>query len=467
MMKIKIVLFLFLFSFTSFAQPTILTLEEYVEQVMEHHPLMYKSDLLRESAAANKRIARGGFDPKLGADWDQKRFKDTNYYALGSGKLKIPTWFGIEAELGYEQTSGEFIDNSDFLPPRGLWNTGISVPLGKGFIIDERRANLKQADILINRTEQERKLLRNEILFEAIDTYIAWQKAEQFVSIAKEGLEIAEDRFSATVSSFREGDKPAVDTLEAMISVRVREAELLKREQKLENVRIKLENYLWVDGYVPLELSEDVRAEDIVDDLYDKKVNSIQLKREEIIVNHPELLMYLYKFEQLDVDRRLAREELKPDLRVEYNPLLNLGENSLVDQFDPGDYKFGASLSYPILQRKERGKLKLIDIKVKENELNQAVKRQDINTKMKNFEFNIQQSISQREIFTEMVENYNTLLLAERRKFEIGESSVFLLNSREVKYLESQYKQVESRVQVISNRPVSYTHLTLPTILLV
>jgi outer membrane protein TolC len=445
-------LVLLIFGFSVQGQDKVFTMEEYLEQVMDHHPVIYKADLLQESAIANKRMARGGFDPKIAADWNQKRFKETNYYALGSGKLKVPTWFGIDAELGYDQTSGDFINNSDFLPARGLWNAGISVPIGRGFIIDERRAELKQADILIDMTKQEQILLRNEVIFDALSTYLYWQQAEAFLEIAKEGVDLAQDRLQATISSFEEGDKPAIDTLEATISLRTRETELLKAEQALENIRINIENYLWVEGYVPLVLENDVMPEEINLDRFDDGVNEIMLTRNQILQNHPELLLYNFKFEQLELDRKLAREDLKPDLRIDYNPLVGLGDNSLISTFNPGDYKLGASFNYPIVQRKQRGKLDLIDVKIKDTEIDLALKQQMIRTKMLNFENNINQSIEQRQLFTAMVVDYSDLLIAERKKFDIGESSIFLINSREVKYLESQYKSVEASTKVLNFR---------------
>jgi hypothetical protein len=42
-----------------------------------------------------------------------------------------------------------------------------------------------------------------------------------------------------------------------------------------------------------------------------------------------------------------------------------------------------------------------------------------------------------------MFTNYRSLFLAELAKFELGESSVFLVNAREVKLIESELKLYE------------------------
>ena len=48
---------------------------------------------------------------------------------------------------------------------------------------------------------------------------------------------------------------------------------------------------------------------------------------------------------------------------------------------------------------------------------------------------------NQNVLIADMVENYETLLAAEERKFSFGESSLFLINSRENKLIESKLKQ--------------------------
>ena len=55
---------------------------------------------------------------------------------------------------------------------------------------------------------------------------------------------------------------------------------------------------------------------------------------------------------------------------------------------------------------------------------------------------NLQQQIDLNE---DMVTNYQRLLDAENRKFSIGESSIFLINSREQKLIEAQLKLAKLR----------------------
>lgn len=52
------------------------------------------------------------------------------------------------------------------------------------------------------------------------------------------------------------------------------------------------------------------------------------------------------------------------------------------------------------------------------------------------------------------VANYNNLLITENEKFDVGESSIFLVNSREIKFLDSQYKMAYIMSKLLNNRLV-------------
>ncbi len=432
----------------------ILSYDDYIQRVREHHPVTFQADLLSEMAASTKRIARGGFDPKIEGNFDHKSFNETNYYALSQGVLKVPTWYGVDLKAGYDRSAGQYTNNSDFLPTRGLWNLGISVPLGKGLVIDERRAELQRADIYRSQTDQERILMVNQVLYDAATRYLNWQVAWEFYQIALEGQELANLRFEGTKSSFLNGDLPAIDTLESFISLQNRQLDFQKAVQDLENAVLDLNNFLWEDGVIPLEVDRSTRPSQINIDLMSRSVDSLSLVQDLWLASHPELLLYDYKIDNLNLDQRLAREELKPDLRVQYNPLVAVAEDALFDQFSANNFKVGVNFSYPILQRKERGKIALNDLKIKDTAFERTLKNQDLSVKLDTYRNNITQTQDQLALIVETVDNYNRLLIAENRKFSLGESSIFLVNTRENKYLESLYKRVEASRKLLINRMI-------------
>ena len=127
-----------------------------------------------------------------------------------------------------------------------------------------------------------------------------------------------------------------------------------------------------------------------------------------------------------------------------------MGENNIT-ALSTENYKWGFSFQYPLFLRKERGAVQVGKLQLKDTELKIAQKRREINNKVKGY-YNQQLAYAdQLEIAGEMVNNYYRLLDAEKTKFAIGESSLFLINSREVTLLSSREKQIDLFVKYRQN----------------
>lgn len=429
----------------SFGQDStkVFTISDFLQTVKEHHPVAKQADLLQDLSRANRRMARGGFDPKIDADWSSKSFDSKNYYSLLSGGLKVPTWYGIDLKMVYDRSTGEFLDNSDFLPGSGLWTAGISVPLGRGLMLDERRAALQRAAIFSKENEQEQLILINELYFNSLQAYLDWYISYRQLEIQEENVNLAQIKFEGTKSSFINGDKPAIDTLESYIEIQARLGMLIEAEQNLQLSRFELENFLWINGNIPLEISQDVIPEIFSMSDLRYNIDALHINVQSLLENHPVLTLYDLKIESLDIDRKLAIEGLKPNLRVDYNPITAASQNTIFDQVNPNNYKLGASISYSLLQRKARGKLQMTKIKIETTDFDVKQKRQGLSIKLNQYYASIQQLREQELIASSVIENYRLMLEAENTKFQLGESSIFLLNSRESKYIQSQLKLIE------------------------
>ncbi len=66
-----------------------------------------------------------------------------------------------------------------------------------------------------------------------------------------------------------------------------------------------------------------------------------------------------------------------------------------------------------------------------------------IQNKIKAFQVEIDNLFEQISLFRQAIENYKGLVYGEQRKFEEGESSLFLVNSRENKLIDAEVKLVE------------------------
>lgn len=99
-----ILFFVLCMMFNGQAQDSIvLRFNEYLGYVKKYHPITKQAELQLGIGQANLMKARGGFDPKIEVDYDQKKFKGSEYYERLNATFKIPTWYGIELKGNYER----------------------------------------------------------------------------------------------------------------------------------------------------------------------------------------------------------------------------------------------------------------------------------------------------------------------------------------------------------------------------
>ncbi len=421
----------------------VLTLEAYLDIVQAHHPVAKRADIELLKGAATVMQARGAFDPKAFADMSQKYFKDKEYYSLINGGVKIPTWFGIELKTAFEQNGGLFLNPENNTSGGGLWYAGASISLGAGLFIDKRRAELRRAQLYEEMTQLERQLILNDLLYEAASVYWEWFKAYNTLAVYENALQLATVRFDATKRGAVLGDRPPIDTLEAGIQVQNRRLRYQQAQLDFVNSTALLSVYLWVDGIVPLEVEagtvplgvDGLSVLEVEGDLY--------AKLDSLVNAHPSLQQYQYKLDQLAISRRLKQEQLKPQLDLNYNAIAQPINGDPFAAYSVNNYKWGFSFNMPVFLRKERGALRLADLKIQEATLDFTLKNASISYKIISSFNDWQTTFDQVNLYTQTVEDYRQLLAGERRLFDIGESSLFMVNSRELGYINAQVKLVE------------------------
>lgn len=453
-MKKLLIIFLFFSSITSFGQVaddsvSVLTFDDFYQIVIQNHPIIKQAELLSQTANQELRLARGAFDPKLEGTWNMKDLSDTEYYNLLNVSLKIPTWFPVDPKVGFSQNSGQYLNPENFISnstDNQQLYAGVSVPIGKGLFIDSRRATLQQAQLMQDMAEADQIKEINKILLNAVKDYWEWYAAVNKFELMQQSIDIAQDIFSRTKMAFEYGEAAPLDTIQAKITLLGRKTAL--QEAIIERIKsgLTLSNHLWTEEGAPLELTPNVKPAAIQNNrLSDVQLGMLyELARE----NHPELRKLNLKNEALIIDKRLAIENLKPRLDLNYYFLdqpINAQGNSNDFMF-LDNYKVGVDFAFPIFLRKERAKLGMTKLKITENNYQlDYTERQILNdlSAQYNEMINLQQIVVQQQ---EMADSYQLILQAERLNLENGESDLFKLNIQIDKLIEAQSKLIKTKV---------------------
>jgi outer membrane protein TolC len=445
MRKINYFLLLFIGCICStFGQNTTeFSFNEFLGYVKKYHPLVKQADLKINEAQAILMQARGAFDPKIDIDFSEKQFKNNNYYSILNSSFKIPTWYGIELKAGFDNSEGIYMNPENTLPNTGLTSVGISVPLGQGLFINQRMADLRKAKIAQNLNAAERNLQAIEVLYEASISYINWKRSFDEVKLYENYLENAKIRYNGVSQLITQGDKPAIDSIEAGIIVTTRQLNLEDAKLKLTKAKLELSNYLWLENNIPLELKDELQPEKILGSTIKETLQINELDSFDI-ENHPKIKALDAKIGILKVEKQLKANALLPKLDVSYN---YLSQPSAIDNYRMQDYKIGLNFSIPIFLRKERAGLKLAKLKIQDSEFSLQFERKNLENKLKSQQQEIMSLQIQQEYNTKLVRDFSTLLSAEDRLFNMGESSLFLINSRENTLVSSQLNAI-----VLENR---------------
>ncbi|MFM7730314.1 MAG: TolC family protein [Flavobacteriales bacterium] len=431
---------------TSWAQ--VLTLEAFTDMVRRNHPVAQQATNTLAIAQSNRMAALGAFDPKLEGNHNNKFFQGKEYYNNTIGSLSWPTRSPFAFKTGYELNRGDYLDPSSNTPNDGLYFAGISLPILQGLVTDERRTQFRIAETMVRMSEAERRAMINQLLFDASSYYAWWWSSVQRREVADELKQMAADRHVFIRQRALLGDRPLIDTLESFIQLQMRSQQQLDAQIMERKAQYVLNTYVWSRDAQTQVLKPDALSDSISVDStlisWDEIMNRIPdaTAAAQVLKDQPQLLFYEAKLDQIELEIRWKKEKLKPKLNVDYQLLssqVGVGESGFSNQA----YKWGLTFSFPLFLREARGDLESARLKLNQSQLDRDMKANELQWKARTALENFPLLVEQYQTAVNNVSNYRRLMEAERIRFSTGESSVFLVNQREVSYAEAANKRIE------------------------
>jgi len=459
-----------LFSSIAHAQddgaPPILDLQLFIQEVQNQYPLLQVADLQTELAEAKLLEKKGAFDLRIGSQYDQKFYSSTNYYSIFNGGASWQSPYAFRLNAGADFTDGVYLNPQLNLPASGLSFLGVELPLGAGLLMDPARAGLRDARLFQELQQQRRIQMRNQILSQALYAYFEWVKTEELVRSYLEIANTASDRYEFVLDAYRGGDLSPIDTLEAYMQWKQRNLELTSAQNERLSAQAQIQNFLpdWnFQNWSPPKF-------DRISALWQERNDDYWV---ETLQQHPQILDLQINRERLIIERKLIREQFKPQLNIKYqllNSIDQLSSGEISNTLSPNDYRWGLSFSYPIPLRKTRGQNQYNKIQQLENQFKIQQIQQQLLARMNAF-LEIQDNFS--EVIAEyelLIDDFRRLLEAERMMFELGESSLFMVNTREnrllnaqITFINLQYSAFQNLLRLAQNSGDIEQHLSLNT----
>jgi outer membrane protein TolC len=376
----------------------------------------------------------------------QKTFGGTNYYNYVNPQVKLPTWYGVELSAGSLNLDGDRLNNDE--TPGQTSFVGISVPLAKNLAMDKRRAFLQQAKIFNSIAKLDQQAILNNLLMEAMEAYWFWVKTYQTFVVVKNNVSINEARLILIKKSVENGERPAIDTIEAL--TQLQSFELQKNQQWLlfQNAGLALSAFLWNQESQPYYLPETVIPQGGWEN--ETNINLFNITLNDVLqassLNNPNLLSYNYKLEALQIDKKLKFQELLPKIDFNYNVLGKNGLPTITGVLN-NNYQVGLKMEMPLFLSAGRGEYRKAKLKISETQIDLSIKQQATEIKIKSYHNELITLQKQVALQSNNYASYTQLLKAEESKFYNGESSMFLINSRETKALEALEKLIDLKTK--------------------
>ena len=427
-----------------------LSVLEFIQFVQKSHPIVSASRLETNRGAAQLRKSRGSFDPRFLIQTNEKDAGQLPYYNRENIQLEIPTASPVKLESGFESGRGTFVNPELFTPQEGLSYAGVSIPLLKGMLTDERRTTLAKAKIFRNQSIEIQKIQLQDLSQTIWRDYVDWYIAHEQEKAYQLGMRLSLERQKALRQLFEAGGCNGMDTLENYIQL-----ELFRTRAKEWNVntykqRLQLSRHLWEfspenESWKSIIIAEHVSPTrsglDFIDTLF------LEIGKNEIVVAQlPDLKNLDWELQQKQLDLRLQRWNMLPTFDLKYQQLFGgvFGEYNLGT-----DRRFGLNISAPLFMRKERGDFQLSKIDFLQKSQMFEFKLNEADLKIRAL---YRQGLVYQDVYNHLknVENgYLKLFELERQKFDSGDGTIFLLNTRENRYLNARIKTIEQKSKYI------------------
>lgn len=434
------------------ADSLVFTAADFFRAVVQYHPIVRQAALFSDEARTEIMQARGAFDPKITSYLDRKEFGTDLYYNRWQSGVSIPIKpAGIDLKVGYDRAVGERVNPEVQTPLTGLVMVGVTVPVGQTLLVDGRRTALRQAQLGLRLAEAERRKQVNKTVYEAAKAYWDWYLAYRSYQLIGEGWQLADVRFAATRQRALVGEAAAIDTTEALIAVQDRLVQRQQAEVALQNARLGLSVFLWTADQQPIDLPTHVVPQSAISGLLSNE--SVQTLLAQAAQQHPELLKLDAKTGQNQLEERFRRALLQPQINLSAN-LLSQTPN-LMQGYDWNSYyafglanhKIGLDVVMPLFLRKERGKLRQVQVKGQQLVLERQQTARDIQNDILTARNEVLAISQQLQVQQQAVANQRRLVQAEQQRFSLGESSLFLVNTRESKLIDLGVKLEELRTK--------------------
>lgn len=348
-------------------EPAPLSMEDVVLAVEASYPLLTSAYLSRNVAEGENIAAWGDFDLLLKASSESR---PEGYYQTYRQKVSMekPLFSGGYLYGGYRLGEGYFPAwyGDRETNGGGEFAAGIGIPLLKGRAIDQRRAQLFQAEMERQRVEPEIRAQLIEFTRVASLYYWDWVAAGMARDAQRGLLELAQERVQNIQRRIELGDLKSITRITNEQLIAARETKLIESERKLQSSAIKLSLFFRDPAGQPLLPHESLLPNHFPEEAL-PTTQELAEAADTAVAASPLLADLDWKIRQVRVDLQQAENSLLPKLDAQLYASKDIGEpTSPQGEKTPFELEAGIFGEVPLQRRAAIGKVTATEAKLQQ-----------------------------------------------------------------------------------------------------
>ena len=419
-----------------------LSLVEVQRSVERHYPLLLAAQQEAEIARAELLSAEGSFDLKLKSEADANQFGFYKNRDVGFGVVQpLRTW-GAELLGGYQRGRGNFgpWEEDRLTLSAGEWGGGVRLPLYRGREIDRQRADVRRAKFGLDVADAEIATQRISIHQAAAQAYWNWVKAGRHGALAGELLELAEERIEQVQETIDAGLAAPIEMTENRRALLARRAQLVRARRALQAAAIELSLFVRDEAGAPVLVS-DARLPNFPEPEPGLESN-LENDLAAALRRRPEVRSLEAKRRQATVEFDLARNQTAPAIDLVATYGRDFGEGSMTKLGN--ELKVGLDFELPLQRRKAKGKVAFQRARITQLDEQLRFARDSIAADVRDAHSALAAAFETVELARAEYEAARQLATAERDRFDLGDSTLFVVNLRELAAFDAQAREASA-----------------------
>lgn len=421
-----------------------LTLEAVTEAALLSFPGLIAAEQRKSAAEGEQLAAEGGFDTtlKLLSRWSVAGLYENRNYDVA---IEQPTGlWGATFFGGWRRGTGNYpiYEGKSATADDGEFRGGVSVPLWRNGPIDRRRASLAQAELgrLIAAHEYDAALL--ELRRVTAMRYWDWVFAGRRRAVAQELLAVAERRDAGLRERAAAGDIAPIEATDNQRTILERRERLIAAERMLEQAAIQLSLYYRDPDGEPRPPTPEQLPGGFPEPA-PPALTDASAAIEEARHLRPELRRLEQQRKQAEIEREWARNQQAPAVDISLMGAQDLG-TSVSKLVNREEVYAGVSIDLPLQRRVAKGRTQVAEANIQRLAQDYRLAADRVAAEVKDALSGLKAAQRRIAVVRQQREAARQLAEGERTRFELGDSTLLLVDTRELAQGDAALAEVEA-----------------------